>query len=226
MIETSSGSSYDSDNFAKYNTPKLMESNNPMVRFVIFAKMKQMINSYRSQKLDLVDKRLLRGVFIKKIKEFEEDYQDKIQNKSLLDRLKEAMIDNYNLPDNGGDKEVTNNSNDEFDEDFSRKINMMNRDLDKNNPFRYETTKLALEELKDDLFAKKKKKSKPKPARFKDLTPSTQQNLKEQTSPEKSEVKKKSSRKKKEKEKDKEEERFSMELKNGEKILNKYDKES
>jgi len=50
-----------------------MESKNPMIKLVIFGKLKKMINSYKNQKLGDIDKRLLRGLFIRKLKDFDED---------------------------------------------------------------------------------------------------------------------------------------------------------
>ncbi len=45
LIETSS-SSQDSDNNNRFDSIKLMESKNPMIRLVLFGKMKKMIKSY------------------------------------------------------------------------------------------------------------------------------------------------------------------------------------
>ncbi|CDW79542.1 UNKNOWN [Stylonychia lemnae] len=91
LIETSS-SSEDSDNNKNYYTSKLMESKNPMIRLVIFGKLKKMVQSYKNQKLKELDKRLLRGLFIRKLKDFDEDLQDKLKNKTLLMRLSEILI--------------------------------------------------------------------------------------------------------------------------------------
>ncbi len=86
LIESSS-SSCDSDNNNKFDSVRLMENENPMVRLVIFGKLKRMINSYRKDNLEVFDRRLLRGLFIRNLKDFDEDYNEKIQNKSLLVRL-------------------------------------------------------------------------------------------------------------------------------------------
>ena len=51
-----------------------MESKNPMIRLVIYGKIKRMINSYKVAKLKAIDRRLFRGLFIKNLKEFDEDY--------------------------------------------------------------------------------------------------------------------------------------------------------
>lgn len=62
-----------------------------MLRLVYFAKLKRMMVSYKNAKLETFDRRLLRGLFIKNLKDFDEDYQELIQNKSLLERLKGAL---------------------------------------------------------------------------------------------------------------------------------------
>ena len=53
-----------------------MESKNPMVRLSIYARMKRMVQDYRRQKVTEIDKRLLRGIFMKNIKDFDEDYNE------------------------------------------------------------------------------------------------------------------------------------------------------
>ncbi len=50
-----------------------------MIRLIIFGKMKRMITDFKTgehdgKKLDKIDRRLLRGLFIRKLKEFDEDY--------------------------------------------------------------------------------------------------------------------------------------------------------
>lgn len=53
-----------------------MESPNPLVRLAVYGRMKRMILDYRKTKLKEVDKRLLRGVFLRHFKDFDEDYND------------------------------------------------------------------------------------------------------------------------------------------------------
>ena len=73
LIETSS-SSENSDKDSKYDSTKLMESRNPMVRLVIFGKLKRMVKSYERVKLKTIDRRLLRGLFIRNLKDSDEEY--------------------------------------------------------------------------------------------------------------------------------------------------------
>lgn len=69
----------------------MMESKNPVVRLAIFGRLKRMVNSYRQSKLKTLDRRLLRGIFIRNLKDFDEDYKDLLANNSLLDRLRGAL---------------------------------------------------------------------------------------------------------------------------------------
>lgn len=60
IIETDSSSS-DSD-ANEYDTLKLMENDNPMIRLMIYGKLKKMITSFRDSKLQQKDINLIRGL--------------------------------------------------------------------------------------------------------------------------------------------------------------------
>lgn len=64
-----------------------MESKNPIVKFVIYGKLKRMMMSYLGDKIKTVDKNLMRGVFLRKIRDFDEEIKEYIENKTLLNRL-------------------------------------------------------------------------------------------------------------------------------------------
>ena len=64
-----------------------------MIRLVLFGKLKRMVNSYKNMKLETIDRRLLRGLFLRNLKDFDEDYIEKLSNKSLMMRLKNAIFD-------------------------------------------------------------------------------------------------------------------------------------
>ena len=53
-----------------------MESANPLIRLAVYGRMKRMMQDYRIKKIKEVDKRLLRGIFMRHIKDFDEDYND------------------------------------------------------------------------------------------------------------------------------------------------------
>ena len=85
MIETSSESE-DSDDQTRLNIVKLMDNTNPLIRLSVFGRIKRMLNTYKKQKLDITDRRLVRGLYLRNLKDFDE--QMKIQSKvSLYNRI-------------------------------------------------------------------------------------------------------------------------------------------
>jgi hypothetical protein len=71
MIESSS-SSGDSDTYNMFDQMNMMESKNPMVRLVVFGKMKNIISTFKKDKLNDTDRKALRGLFIKRLKDYDE----------------------------------------------------------------------------------------------------------------------------------------------------------
>ena len=74
IIESSS-SSGDSDSNNKLDLMNMMESKNPMLRFTVYAKLKKIMNTYHDQTLTEIDRRILRGLFVKHLKDFDEDHR-------------------------------------------------------------------------------------------------------------------------------------------------------
>ena len=72
LIESSS-SSGDSDNNRNFDQMRLMEDKNPMMSLVIFGKMKKMLNKYSNLQINEFDRRLLRGLFLNKMRDFDEE---------------------------------------------------------------------------------------------------------------------------------------------------------
>lgn len=72
MIESQS-SSGDSDTNNKFDMLNMMESPKPMMKLAVFAKLKKMVSSYKDMELDDIDRKLLRGLFVKHIKDFDEE---------------------------------------------------------------------------------------------------------------------------------------------------------
>lgn len=62
LVETSSDSQ-DSDTMPQFNTVKLMDSKNPIIKLSIFGRLKRMVGTYRGNKLELLDRRILRGLY-------------------------------------------------------------------------------------------------------------------------------------------------------------------
>jgi hypothetical protein len=65
----------------------MMESKNATVRLSVYGKIKKVMNSYKDLKLTEIDKRVLRGLFVKNLKEFDEDHRERMSKVPLIDRL-------------------------------------------------------------------------------------------------------------------------------------------
>jgi hypothetical protein len=85
-LETASESSDSDDN--NLDTMNLMENSNPLIRLVIYGKLKKMMKAFENKKLKFIERNLMRGVFQRKLKDFQEELLDQAENKSLLERLK------------------------------------------------------------------------------------------------------------------------------------------
>jgi hypothetical protein len=68
LIETSSGSSDSDDNM--YDELNLMEDSNPLIKLVMFGKIKKMILQFEGKELAYHEKNMMRGLFIRKLKDF------------------------------------------------------------------------------------------------------------------------------------------------------------
>jgi hypothetical protein len=91
LVETST-SSQDSDPPSKYDTIRLMDSKNPLIRLSIFGRLKKMIMTYKeAEELGETDRRLLRGLYLKRLKDFDDQMQDQNANMTLLERLKSRL---------------------------------------------------------------------------------------------------------------------------------------
>ena len=55
---------------------RLMESNNPMVRLITYGKVKKMVTQFEDNKLDSMEKNMLRGMYQRKLKDFAEDQRE------------------------------------------------------------------------------------------------------------------------------------------------------
>ena len=72
LIETSS-SSEDSDNQAKLNKIRLLDDPNPFVKLGAISRMKKLLDTYKAESLENTDKRLIRGLYQRNLKDYEED---------------------------------------------------------------------------------------------------------------------------------------------------------
>ena len=71
LISTSSSSS-DSDH-GHFDTLQLMGSKNPYIRLMMYGKIKKMISSFKEQEMNVESKNLVRGLFVRKLKDFDEE---------------------------------------------------------------------------------------------------------------------------------------------------------
>ena len=58
-----------------------------MIRLSVFGKMKKIMHSYVDSNLTEVDRRVLRGLFVKHLKDFDEEHREKMAKKTLSERL-------------------------------------------------------------------------------------------------------------------------------------------
>ncbi len=49
--------------------------------------MKKIISNYKNERINETDRRIIRGLFIKNLKDFDEDFREKMKNKPLIERL-------------------------------------------------------------------------------------------------------------------------------------------
>ena len=90
LVETSS-SSEESDYDAKNDTVRRMDSSNPVIRLATFSKLKKVVTSYKEDELDMADRRILRGLFKKKLKDFDEKHEQSWKKLTLHSRMKRGM---------------------------------------------------------------------------------------------------------------------------------------
>ena len=84
LVETSSASSDSDDN--KLEELKLMQNSNPLVKLVMYGKIKKMILQFKDQNLTSLERNMMRGLFLRKLKDFQED-TIKNGKKTLLERI-------------------------------------------------------------------------------------------------------------------------------------------
>ena len=57
---------------------------------MVFGKIKKLLDTFKENKLKQANKNLVRGLFKRKIKDFDEEYKAKNKNMTLLERLKQG----------------------------------------------------------------------------------------------------------------------------------------
>jgi hypothetical protein len=54
---------------------KMMDNKNPLIRLSVFGRIKRMLNTYKKEDMDIIDKRLVRGLYLRNLKDFDENLQ-------------------------------------------------------------------------------------------------------------------------------------------------------
>ena len=85
LIDTSS-SSQDSDDENKLNKIRLIDSPNPLIKLGVISRIKKLLDTYKDDSLEYIDKRLIRGLYLRKLKDYEEEemLKNKIKMISLI----------------------------------------------------------------------------------------------------------------------------------------------
>ena len=65
-----------------------MESKNPLVRLVTYGKYKRMMKQFIGQPVDNLERQMMRGIFTRKLKDFNEMLQEEHDSVPLVDRLR------------------------------------------------------------------------------------------------------------------------------------------
>ena len=78
LVETSSSSSDSDDN--SYDTLRLMENKNALVRLTMYGKVKKMIRGFTGRDMDPLEQNMIRGLFIRKLKDFAEEQREVSEN--------------------------------------------------------------------------------------------------------------------------------------------------
>ena len=73
----------------------MMESKNPTVRLSVYGKIKKVMSSYKELELTEIDRKALRGLFVKNLKEFDEEHRERMSKLPLLDRLRSEDADKF-----------------------------------------------------------------------------------------------------------------------------------
>lgn len=86
LVETESSSSDSDEN--TYDTLRLMENKNPHVKMGAFARVKKMVKGLARKDLDPLERNLIRGLFVRKLKDFAEDQAEFSKTTSLYARIR------------------------------------------------------------------------------------------------------------------------------------------
>ncbi len=61
-----------------------MDNSNPLIRLSIYGRLKRMVSTYQGKRLETTDRRILRGLYLRKLRDYDEEIIEKQLNMSLL----------------------------------------------------------------------------------------------------------------------------------------------
>ena len=68
-----------------------MENPNALIRLTMYGKLKKMIKGFTGRDLEPLERNLVRGLFVRRLKDFAEEQREVSENRTLLERLLEDM---------------------------------------------------------------------------------------------------------------------------------------
>ncbi len=69
---------------SKNDTIHLMDKKNPLIQLGLYGKLKRVVSTYLDHPLDKIDMRIFRGLYQKKLKDFDEDEEQIRKSMTLL----------------------------------------------------------------------------------------------------------------------------------------------
>lgn len=62
-----------------------------MIRLVMFGKLKKMMMQFTGKNVETLERNMMRGMYIRRLKDFAEEQREIAENQTMLDRLLEGM---------------------------------------------------------------------------------------------------------------------------------------
>jgi len=69
-----------------------MDSSSPYIRFATYSKFKKVVTSYKDDELDTTDRRILRGLFRKNLKDFDEKQEPSWKKSEFKSRINGGQV--------------------------------------------------------------------------------------------------------------------------------------
>jgi hypothetical protein len=72
-----------------------MESDNPLVRLVVYSKLKKMMMGFVGKKIKPLERNMIRGLFVRNLKDFSEQRNALQRSETLYEKLMRMSVRNY-----------------------------------------------------------------------------------------------------------------------------------